>query len=183
MTIPQNQAVGLKLTSSLITAPSPRTVAQNPPSNPPRKKSVGQTENSWQLFFLLRAASCLDEFTAQESQKPDNQDKNRYPNIIAFDHTRWPTFQKTLQHYRLVWPYNAEFSFSSEFSYHVPLSISQIHLLNAGSAYEGWVPERQRQRRRTNTWMPTMSTDSEGAELISPPRVLWQAPPSSSGGW
>ena len=31
----------------------------------------------------IRAASCLDEFAAQESQQPDNQDRNRYPNIVA----------------------------------------------------------------------------------------------------
>ena len=91
MTIPENQAqitVGLKLTSSLITDPSPRTVAQNPPPTHPRK--TFWPRKSSENIFLLRAASCLDEFTAQESQKPDNQDKNRYPNIIAFDHTRWP---------------------------------------------------------------------------------------------
>ena len=31
----------------------------------------------------IRAASCLDEFAAQDSHKPDNQDRNRYPNIVA----------------------------------------------------------------------------------------------------
>jgi hypothetical protein len=31
----------------------------------------------------IRAASCLDEFAAQESHKPDNQERNRYPNIVA----------------------------------------------------------------------------------------------------
>ena len=31
----------------------------------------------------VRADGCLDEYTAQDSQNPDNQDKNRYPNIVA----------------------------------------------------------------------------------------------------
>ena len=31
----------------------------------------------------IRAASCLEEFAAQESQNPDNVDRNRYPNIVA----------------------------------------------------------------------------------------------------
>ena len=31
----------------------------------------------------LRADNCLDEYTAQDSQTPENRDKNRYPNIVA----------------------------------------------------------------------------------------------------
>ena len=31
----------------------------------------------------LRADNCLDEYTAQDSQNPENRDKNRYPNIVA----------------------------------------------------------------------------------------------------
>jgi hypothetical protein len=31
----------------------------------------------------IRAASCLDEFAAQDFHKPDNQERNRYPNIVA----------------------------------------------------------------------------------------------------
>ena len=31
----------------------------------------------------IRAASCLEEFAAQESQNPDNMERNRYPNIVA----------------------------------------------------------------------------------------------------
>ncbi len=34
----------------------------------------------------VRADSCLDEYTAQDSQHPDNQDKNRYPNIVACEY-------------------------------------------------------------------------------------------------
>ena len=34
----------------------------------------------------IRAASCLDEFAAQESHKPDNQERNRYPNIVACEY-------------------------------------------------------------------------------------------------
>ena len=30
----------------------------------------------------IRAASCLDEFAAQDSHKQDNQERNRYPNIV-----------------------------------------------------------------------------------------------------
>ena len=33
----------------------------------------------------IRSASCLDEFAAQDSQNPDNQEKNRYPNIVAYE--------------------------------------------------------------------------------------------------
>jgi hypothetical protein len=32
---------------------------------------------------LITFFCVADEFAAQESQKPDNLDKNRYPNIIA----------------------------------------------------------------------------------------------------
>ena len=31
----------------------------------------------------IRAASCLDEFAAQDSHKADNLERNRYPNIVA----------------------------------------------------------------------------------------------------
>ena len=31
----------------------------------------------------IRAASCLEEFAAQETQNPDNVERNRYPNIVA----------------------------------------------------------------------------------------------------
>ena len=31
----------------------------------------------------IRAASCLEEFAAQETQNPDNMERNRYPNIVA----------------------------------------------------------------------------------------------------
>jgi hypothetical protein len=34
----------------------------------------------------IRAASCLDEFAAQESHKQDNQERNRYPNIVACEY-------------------------------------------------------------------------------------------------
>ena len=34
----------------------------------------------------IRAASCLDEFAAEESHKPDNQERNRYPNIVACEY-------------------------------------------------------------------------------------------------
>ena len=182
MTIPQNQAqitVGLKLTSSLITAPPHAQWHRTPPQTHPRKK-VLYKQRSY-IMFLFRAASCLDEFTAQESQKPDNQDKNRYPNIIAFDHTRWPPVWN-YEHFQRYPNIIAFFDHTIQnVQYHTPLSQSCI--LNAGSDYEEWDPERQRQRRRTNTWMPTMWTDSEGAEPISPPRDQWPAPLSFSGGW
>ena len=35
----------------------------------------------------IRAASCLDEFAAQDSQNMENQEKNRYPNIVACKET------------------------------------------------------------------------------------------------
>ena len=31
----------------------------------------------------IRAASCLHQFAAEESQCADNQERNRYPNIVA----------------------------------------------------------------------------------------------------
>ena len=31
----------------------------------------------------IRAASCLHQFAAQECDKADNQERNRYPNIVA----------------------------------------------------------------------------------------------------
>ncbi len=31
----------------------------------------------------IRADSCLDEYAAQDAQHPQNQEKNRYPNIVA----------------------------------------------------------------------------------------------------
>ena len=34
----------------------------------------------------IRAASCLDEFAAQDAHKPDNQERNRYPNIVACEY-------------------------------------------------------------------------------------------------
>ena len=34
----------------------------------------------------IRADSCLDEYSAQDSQHPDNKDKNRYPNIVACEY-------------------------------------------------------------------------------------------------
>ena len=34
----------------------------------------------------IRAASCLDEFAAQDSHKPDNHERNRYPNIVACEY-------------------------------------------------------------------------------------------------
>ena len=34
----------------------------------------------------IRAASCLDEFAAQDSHMPDNQERNRYPNIVACEY-------------------------------------------------------------------------------------------------
>ena len=40
----------------------------------------------------IRAASCLEEFAAQESQNPDNVDRNRYPNIVA---CKWKSSQLT----------------------------------------------------------------------------------------
>ena len=91
MTISENQAqitVGLKVNFFSHHWPLPTHSGTDPPPTHPRK--TFWPRKSSENIFLLRAASCLDEFTAQESQKPDNQDKNRYPNIIAFDHTRWP---------------------------------------------------------------------------------------------
>ena len=34
----------------------------------------------------LRADSCLEEYTAQDSQNPENQSRNRYPNIVACEY-------------------------------------------------------------------------------------------------
>ena len=35
----------------------------------------------------VRADSCLDEYTAQDAQQPENKDKNRYPNIVACEYS------------------------------------------------------------------------------------------------
>ena len=36
----------------------------------------------------IRADSCLEEYTAQDSQHPDNMELNRYPNIVACKYTQ-----------------------------------------------------------------------------------------------
>ena len=62
----------------------------------------------------MRADNCLEEYTAQDSQNPENRDKNRYPNIVAcescdeltnhFTRSPWPEeTAPTPHHWRGYW--------------------------------------------------------------------------------
>ncbi|CAB4063723.1 PTPRG [Lepeophtheirus salmonis] len=49
---------------------------------------LNQNVGFYKEYEEIRAVSCLDEYSTAASIASENLDKNRYPNILAYDHTR-----------------------------------------------------------------------------------------------
>ncbi|KRX74933.1 Tyrosine-protein phosphatase non-receptor type 11 [Trichinella sp. T6] len=68
------------------------TTKINPTSIDGRVKKLqegkDQTSGFWEEFEQLQQQECTHMFSRNEGQRPENRMKNRYKNILPFDHTR-----------------------------------------------------------------------------------------------
>ena len=130
MTIPQNQAqitVGLKLTSSLITDPSPRTVALNPPSNPPKEKVLAE-KICWQYFSTQ---SCLVSGWVHCPRESEAGQPGQEP----------------ISKHHCLRPYKVTSIISLEYIYWMQGPTTKDRIGNYDGQGEGRIPERQLCRR------------------------------------
>lgn len=76
------------LNSSRVTA----TAIDNRVKKLQEEQSQSQSKDSkagfWEEFEQLQQQECKHLFSRKEGQKPENKAKNRYKNILPFDHTR-----------------------------------------------------------------------------------------------
>lgn len=87
--LPQNGSNGL-INDSMSMSGSTMTLSSTMSANPAASLGQGGQIKSgfWEEFESLQHQECKHLYSRKEGQRPENRGKNRYKNILPFDHTR-----------------------------------------------------------------------------------------------